>query len=97
MPSGPSDLRIDRLWLRRLLWLREAAASAVFLDATLRTVEIDARKGASILMLGAFSTVFDVPTEMWSDVVLSRVPERFAELNRKAFEQGKPRMREEKL
>ncbi len=77
--------------------LRETVEATVFFDATSLAVEIGTPKVANILMLGAFSTFFDVPTEMWSDVVLSRVPERFAELNRKAFERGRARVQEEKL
>jgi indolepyruvate ferredoxin oxidoreductase, beta subunit len=77
--------------------LREAVESTVSFDATSLAVEIGTPKVANILMLGAFSTFFDIPTEIWSEVVLSRVPERFAELNRKAFARGRESVREETL
>lgn len=43
----------------------------------------------NIVMLGALSTFMDVPEEVWLDVIVGRVPERFVALNRNAFAAGR--------
>lgn len=44
----------------------------------------------NVVMLGVLSTlVTDVPPDIWLKVVEERVPERFIEVNRRAFEAGR--------
>lgn len=43
----------------------------------------------NVVLLGALSTMLEVPEEVWRDVIVKRVPERYAELNRRAFETGR--------
>jgi indolepyruvate ferredoxin oxidoreductase beta subunit len=42
------------------------------------------------VLLGVLSTLIqDVPPDIWPQVVEERVPERFIEVNRQAFEAGR--------
>ena len=78
----PSTSRIDSM-------LREAVGSVEFVDATAAAVEIGTPKVTNVVMLGAFSTRTDVDPGLWEDVVLSRVPEKYVEMNRAAFRRGR--------
>ena len=75
--------------------LEGAAGSVRFLDATAAAIEIGTPKVTNVVMLGAFSTAFDIEADLWEDVVLSRVPSRFVELNRTAFRRGRDQLRKE--
>lgn len=44
---------------------------------------------ANVVLLGALSTVLDIPAAVWRDALEERVPSRFLELNRQAFEAGR--------
>ena len=44
---------------------------------------------ANVVLLGALSTLLDVPQAVWLQVIESRVPPRFLELNFRAFEAGR--------
>ena len=66
-----------------------AAAKKVYsVDATAEAVKIGNAKVTNVIMLGAFSALLDIDPQIWEDVVLSRVPAKFAELNRTAFRTG---------
>ena len=42
----------------------------------------------NVVMLGALSTFLDTPEDIWLQVISQRVPERYVEINRKAFAAG---------
>ena len=42
----------------------------------------------NIVLLGALAPLLEVPSETWLDVISSRVPERFVEVNRQGFLRG---------
>lgn len=46
-------------------------------------------KAANVVMLGALSRLMDLPPEPWLAVIERRVPKRFVELNRAAFQAGR--------
>jgi len=54
--------------------------------------ELGEARAANVVMLGALSTFLDVPPEMWLEVIAERVPEKYAELNRRAFLRGREAM-----
>ena len=68
--------------------LDRAAKTVYSVDATAEAVRIGNAKVTNVIMLGAFSALLDMDREIWEDVVLSRVPERFVDLNREAFRAG---------
>ncbi|MCC7020249.1 MAG: indolepyruvate oxidoreductase subunit beta [Ardenticatenales bacterium] len=43
---------------------------------------------ANVLVLGLLSTHLPIPVDLWSDLLTKLVPERFLELNRRAFSLG---------
>ncbi|OGO06099.1 MAG: hypothetical protein A2Y73_01930 [Chloroflexi bacterium RBG_13_56_8] len=43
----------------------------------------------NVVMLGTLSAFLDVPEDVWLEVISSRVPERYGEINRKAFALGR--------
>jgi indolepyruvate ferredoxin oxidoreductase beta subunit len=72
--------------VRRIL--EGVASSVVFVDATPAAVKAGSAKAANVVMLGAFSTLTEVPSAVWEAVILERVPERFRALNEAAFRAG---------
>ena len=76
--------------------LGQAVESVVILDATSLALEIGTPKVTNVVMLGAFSTLFDIDIELWEDVVLSRVPPKFVKLNRTAFRCGRDHLEKER-
>jgi len=46
-------------------------------------------KAANVVLLGAISRLLPLPEEVWWRCLERRIPERFLELNRKAFQLGK--------
>jgi len=76
----------------------EAEQEAAFAGADLRSIYVPAVSIArtigqarvhNVVMLGALSTLLDVPCEVWLEVISGRVPRRYEELNRKAFSTGR--------
>jgi len=69
--------------------LAAAAGTVYHVNATSEAVRIGNAKVANVIMLGAFSALLDVDRAIWEDVVLGRVPDAFADLNRSAFRKGR--------
>lgn len=46
-------------------------------------------RAANVVLLGALSSLLDVPAETWLAVIEKRVPPRYVELNRQAFFAGR--------
>jgi indolepyruvate ferredoxin oxidoreductase beta subunit len=69
--------------------LTNAAGEVQFIDATALALEIGTPRVTNIVLLGAFSMAFDFDTALWEEVVLSRVPPKYRELNRAAFRRGR--------
>jgi indolepyruvate ferredoxin oxidoreductase, beta subunit len=46
-------------------------------------------KAGNVVVLGALSTFFDFPVEEWISVLEGRVPPRYLEINKKAFQAGR--------
>ena len=75
--------------------LAAAAETVHHVDATSEAVRIGNAKVTNVIMLGAFSVLFDIDLEIWEDVVLGRVPGKFVDLNRRAFRAGRSLIEEE--
>ena len=46
-------------------------------------------RAANVVLIGALSTLLDVPAEIWLQVIEARVPPKYVELNRQAFLAGR--------
>jgi indolepyruvate ferredoxin oxidoreductase beta subunit len=52
-------------------------------------LELGNSRTANVVLLGALSTLLDVPDEIWQQVIEARVPRKYVELNRQAFLRGR--------
>ncbi|MFN2226734.1 MAG: indolepyruvate oxidoreductase subunit beta [Anaerolineae bacterium] len=49
-------------------------------------------RAANVVLLGALSSLLDVPVETWLAVLEKRVPPKYVDLNRQAFRRGRQEM-----
>lgn len=54
--------------------------------------ELGSAKVANVVMLGALSRLMNHPSKTWMEVIERRVPAKFVDLNRKAFQAGREAM-----
>ncbi len=78
----PSDETIHNI-------LDRAGSATYYIDAAEEAVRIGNVRVTNVVMLGAFSALLDVAVPIWEDVILSRVPEKHREINRRAFHSGR--------
>lgn len=68
--------------------VKNAGATVVELDALPLAVEAGSPKAVNVVLIGAMAKNTDIDKEIWLDSVKACVPEKFLELNLKAFELG---------
>ena len=68
--------------------LREQGASVTALDALALAEEAGSSKAVNIVLMGVLSKFLSFPEEVWQKALEECVPEKFLELNRKAFALG---------
>ncbi len=68
--------------------VKNAGATVVELDALPLAVEAGSPKAVNVVLIGAMAKNTDIDKEIWLDAVKACVPEKFLELNLKAFELG---------
>jgi indolepyruvate ferredoxin oxidoreductase beta subunit len=69
--------------------MRAAGADVDAFDALGAAETAGSSKAVNIALMGRLSRYFDFPAETWERALTETVPERFLELNRKAFALGK--------
>lgn len=70
--------------------LREAMADVHPVPSIRLAEQAGSTRAHNVVLLGALSTfIQDVPPDIWLHLVEERVPERFVEVNRRAFEAGR--------
>lgn len=70
--------------------LNKYAGRVIFEDCTAKAVELGNKSAANIVLLGVCSMfVEDIPEDKWIEAIVSSVPEKFVELNKKAFAAGR--------
>jgi indolepyruvate ferredoxin oxidoreductase beta subunit len=69
--------------------MREAGAKVDAMDCVALAQEAGTVKAVNLVLLGRLSHYFDFPDEVWQRAIEACVPQKFLELNRKAFELGK--------
>jgi len=75
--------------------LKDSAKNIYSINATDKAVEIGNVKTMNIMLLGALTPFLDINTETWKKAIKKFVPERFKELNLKAFHAGREIMKKE--
>ena len=68
--------------------VKNAGATVVELDALPLAVEAGSPKAVNVVLIGAMAKNTYIDKEIWLDAVKACVPEKFLELNLKAFELG---------
>ena len=69
--------------------IKASGAKADAMDCLALAEEAGSVKAVNLVLLGRLSHYFDLPDEAWMKAIEEIVPERFLELNKKAFELGK--------
>ncbi len=72
--------------------LNGAARQVHVVRATEQARRLGVVKASNVVLLGAFSTLLDVPQDVWEAVVRARVPAKYAEVNLSAFRAGRALM-----
>ena len=70
--------------------------SVQLIEATKLAMKLGSPRVTNVIMLGAFSTFFEIDLQIWLDVVLAGVPEKHADLNGAAFQAGRNLLGKEK-
>ena len=72
--------------------LRARTKSVRIVPAGARASDLGNPRVANVIVLGCLSQLLDFPSEAWYDAIEERVPARFLELNRRAFNVGRALM-----
>ena len=70
-------------------FLRNKGFKVVPVPATEKAIELGNHRAANVVLLGALAQYLDIPAEVWQKTIEQRIPEKFLELNRRAFDTGK--------
>ncbi len=68
--------------------VRAAGASVYEVDALPLAVEAGSSKAVNVVLIGAMAKNTDIDKEIWIDALKACVPQKFLEMNLKAFELG---------
>ncbi len=63
-------------------------ADTTAVDALLLAKEAGNPKAVNVVLIGVMAKNWDIPYEVWTDTIKKTVPEKFLEINLKAFELG---------
>ena len=65
------------------------AANVISVDVLEKAAQAGSIKAVNVVLLGILSNSFDFPEEKWIEALEASVPEKFLELNKKAFALGR--------
>lgn len=68
--------------------IQRAGARLEAVDALALAMDAGSVKAVNVVLIGVMARQTDIPKEVWQEAVRTAVPERFVELNLKAFEAG---------
>ena len=68
--------------------MQAAGAKVDAIDCLSLAQEAGNAKAVNLVLLGRLSHYFDFPQEAWQEAIEACVPEKFLDVNRKAFELG---------
>ena len=69
--------------------MRAAGVKVDAMDCVALAREAGSVKAVNLVLLGRLSHYFDFPEEVWQEAIASCVPQKFLEMNRKAFALGR--------
>lgn len=76
-------------------FLRDKKMNVITLKATQKAHELGDGRIANVVMLGALSTLIDIPSQSWQKALKLRLPTRYLDGNLKAFAAGEQMVRKE--
>jgi len=68
--------------------LQKLAGELVLIPATRLAADLGNDKASNVVLIGLLASRMDIDKQIWLEVINRKVPPRFLELNRKAFESG---------
>lgn len=68
--------------------LEKAGAKVVAFDALSTAEKAGSIKAVNVALIGRLAKFYDIPCEIWEEVIKNTVAPKFVELNQKAFELG---------
>lgn len=68
--------------------ISEKGVEVISLDALPLAVESGSEKAVNVVLIGAMAKNTDIPYEIWEEAVKETVPEKFLDINLKAFKAG---------
>ena len=86
LATYPADSVIEKA-------LKDSAKNIYSINATNKAVEIGSVKTMNVILLGALTPFLDTDMEIWEKAIKKFVPEKFKELNLKAFHTGREMMK----
>jgi len=86
LAAYPADSVIEKA-------LKDSAKNIYSINATNKAVEIGSVKTMNVILLGALTPFLDTNMEIWEKAIKKFVPEKFKELNLKAFHTGREMMK----
>lgn len=66
----------------------KAQADTTIVDALSLAKQAGNQKAVNVVLIGVMAKNWDIPYEVWTDTIRNTVPEKFLEINLKAFELG---------
>ena len=78
----PSDEEIKSVFAsvtEKVYWLKGVEIAA----------ELGNAKAGNVVLLGALSKILNMDADIWLEVIVARVPPKFVELNKRAFQAGR--------
>ena len=69
--------------------MKDAGAKVDAMDCVALAEQAGTVKAVNLVLLGRLSHYFDFPDEVWQNAIEACVPNKFLEINRKAFELGR--------
>jgi len=95
----PAAVTTGQVTYPQIETIKQALAASTqtiyYINATEKAQELGNIKAVNILLLGALSSLFEIPPRVWEDVIAKYVPDRFRELNLSAFQAGRGLIGEE--
>lgn len=70
-------------------FLMSKGFKVIVIEATQKAIDLGNHRAANVVLLGALAELLDIPDEVWSETLETRIPEKFRKLNQEAFLAGR--------
>lgn len=70
-------------------FLKGKGLQVIPVAATALSIKLGNRRVANVILLGVLAQFLDIPSDVWERTLEGRIPQRFLEINRRAFARGR--------